>query len=43
MSLEVKQAVFDAWHEHSIVTVDRCDGRGQVILREILYLPSTET
>ena len=37
MPLEVKQAVFDAWHDNSIVTVDRRDGRDQVNLREMVY------
>ena len=37
LSLETKQRIVDGWHEHSMVTVDRRDGRDQVTMPEDCY------
>ena len=37
-NVEICQAVFNTWHEYSVVTIDRQNGRDQVKMREIKYL-----
>ena len=37
LSLETKQRIVDGWHEHSMVTVDRRDGRDQITMPEDCY------
>ena len=37
LSLPTRQAIFDLWHEHSIVTVDRRTGRDEVSIKSIDY------
>ena len=37
LSQEERQSIFDAWHEYSIVTVDRRNGRDQVTMSKYQY------
>ena len=37
LSVETKQIIYNAWHEHSIVTVDRRNGRDQITMRKEEY------
>ena len=34
LSIENQQVIFDLWHEHSIVTVDRRNGRDQIRIKK---------
>ena len=37
-NVEICQAVFNTWHEHFVVTIDRQNGRDELKMREIEYL-----
>ena len=37
-NVEICQAVFNTWHEHFVVTIDRRNGRDELKMREIEYL-----
>ena len=39
---EIRHAVFNTWHEHSVVAIDGQNGRDQVKMREIEYLRKYE-
>ena len=34
LDVEVKNAIYLTWHSHSILSVDRCDGRDVVCIKE---------
>ena len=37
LPIETRQKIFDTWHEHSIFTVDRRNGRDQVVIKQQEY------